>query len=305
MSIERIKKFWGDFLEKEKGYARNTVESYLCDLNLFFNFLSHYRGQEVTTELLLSLKPLDFRSFFSSKIEEGGVKRSNARYLASLRSFYTFIKENGVGESDSIFKVVLPKFKRHLPRTFRQDEVLNVLERSLENPNKMWIGLRDVALFCLMYGAGLRISEALSVRMQDVQDKEWLLIKGKGGVQRSVPLLPIVREKIHAYIKVCPYGLDPDTQIFKGIKGGVLDRSSAASSLKKIVLELGLSDNLSPHALRHSFASHLLENDADLRSIQELLGHKSLSTTQGYLDIKEKTIFKAYCDFHPRFKKGD
>ncbi len=303
MILEKIQKSWTDFLEKEKGYARNTIESYSSDLNLFFTFLTVYRSEKVTVELLLSLKPLDFRSFFSSKIQQGCVKRSNARYLASLRSFYVFMKENGIGESDSIFKITLPKFIRHLPRTFHQEEICEVLEKGREIPVKSWVGLRDIALFSVMYGAGLRISEALSLQVKDVQEKKWLLVKGKGGVQRVVPLLPGVQEKIQAYIKACPYELTSNIEIFKGIRGGVLDRSSAASSLKKIVLELGLNDNLSPHALRHSFASHLLENDADLRSIQELLGHKSLSTTQGYLDIKEKTIFKSYSDFHPRFKK--
>ncbi len=245
----------------------------------------------------------DFRAFFAQKLESGGGKRSNARYLSALRSFYEFLTNSGLGECSSIQKITLPKFSKHLPRTFGKDEIHEVLERLGSSIQASWVSVRDVALFSLMYGTGLRISEALSLTPTDFKDGEWLTVKGKGNIQRRVPLLPIVIERIRAYIKICPYGLSEDLGIFRGIRGGILSRHQGAAILRQAILDLDLQDNLSPHALRHSFASHLLENKADLRSIQELLGHKSLSTTQMYLDIQETTIVESYKEFHPRFKK--
>ncbi len=274
--------------------------SYLSDFDQFTQFMQGHLGEEPTIPLLLSLKKTDFRAFFAKKLDDGGGKRSNARYLAALRSFYGFLKDTGAGECPGVDKITLPKFNIHLPRTFSIDEIDAVLKRLAQNS---WVGMRDVALFTLMYGAGLRISEALSVKPEHFREENWLHIIGKGNVERRVPLLPRVLESVRAYMKVCPYALTQGSPIFRGLRGGVLSRTQGATALKAVILELGLKDNLSPHALRHSFASHLLENDADLRSIQELLGHKSLSTTQHYLDIAEKTIIESYDKFHPRFRK--
>ena len=291
---------WAAVLEKERGYSRNTILSYLCDFDQFAKFMKDYKGEPLSVSLLMSLKALDFRAFFAKKLDDGGGKRSNARYLAALRSFYGFLKDSGVGECPGIDKISLPKFNKHLPRTFSEDEIKNVLTRLSQNS---WTGMRDVALFTLMYGTGLRISEALSLTPEHFREGNWLQISGKGNVERRVPLLPLVLAAVQEYMKLCPYPLTPNLSIFRGIRGGVLSRTQAATSLRAVILELDLKDHLSPHALRHSFASHLLENNADLRSIQELLGHKSLSTTQNYLDIGEKTILESYHKFHPRFKK--
>jgi integrase/recombinase XerC len=291
---------WAAVLGKEKGYARNTIQAYLSDFDQFTKFMRGYRGEEVTIDLLLSLKTSDFRAFFAKKLGEGGKKRSNARYLAALRSFYDFLKESHLGECLAIGKIVLPKFNKQLPRTFDTTEITQVLETLSKNS---WEGARDVALFTLMYGAGLRISEALSLTPSHFKEGDWITVDGKGGVQRRVPILPRVLDAVQDYLKVCPHILSKDMPIFRAVRGGVLSRTQGATILKAVILELGLKENLSPHALRHSFASHLLENNADLRSIQELLGHKSLSTTQNYLDIKEKTILESYHNFHPRFGK--
>ena len=300
--LELELKEWIECLEKEKGFSSNTLKSYHHDLSLFLKFLEEKNQKPLTLDEFTHLKPQDFRAFFAEKLTSGGGKRSNARYLSALKSFSLFLQDKHQEGLEGILKIGLPKFQKPLPKAFSLENIQEIFAQLKSHYNESWIGKRDIALFSLMYGAGLRISEALSIQKQNIYESN-IRILGKGKKERIVPILKEVFEIVEEYLKSCPHFLDGNETIFKGVRGGDLSASYVATSLKKIILKLNLPENLSPHSFRHSFASHLLENDADLRSIQELLGHESLSTTQIYLSIQENKILESYNLFHPLHKK--
>jgi len=282
----------------ERRASWHTVHAYFSDLKHFASFVIDHKGECLRLRDLETLKPMDLRAFLAHRIRNEASKRTNARLLSSLKSFVRYLRSQGHEVSSAFEVIVAPRLDKRLPRPLSETQSLNLMNRESET----WVDLRDQAFFMLLYGCGLRISEALNLNGVD-----WipaaLLIKGKGGKERRVPLLATVVQKVEQYLKACPYPLSPETPLFRGARGGRLHPAVAEKIMRDLRLECGLSDTATPHALRHSFATHLLEGGGDLRHIQELLGHASLSSTQIYTKLTQDKIYEAYKDAHPRLKK--
>ncbi len=282
----------------ERRASWHTVHAYFSDLKLFITFMVEYRGALLSLNDFSTFKPMDLRSFLAARVRKEVCKRSNARLLSSLKSFVKYLRRQGLSVSTSFESISAPRLDKRLPRPLSEDQSLELMNRKPET----WIELRDQALFMLLYGCGLRISEALNLNGSDWKDT-FLYIKGKGGKERYAPLLVSVIDKVNQYVRASPYPLTQATPLFRGARGGRLNTAVAEKALRDLRLELGLSDAATPHALRHSFATHLLERGGDLRHIQELLGHASLSSTQIYADLTQDKIYEAYCKAHPGLKK--
>ncbi|MBY0500394.1 MAG: tyrosine recombinase XerC [Alphaproteobacteria bacterium] len=291
----------GGFYQKlvyERRASWHTVHAYFSDLKLFITFMVEYRGTLLGLKDFDTFKPMDLRSFLAARVRKEVCKRSNTRLLSSLKSFVRYLRRQGFSVSTAFESISAPRLDKRLPRPLSEIQSLELMERKPET----WIELRDQALFMLLYGCGLRISEALSLNGSDWNDT-FLHIRGKGGKERQVPLLVSIVDKVKQYIRVSPYTLTKDTPLFRGARGGRLNTAVAEKALRDLRFELGLPDTVTPHALRHSFATHLLEGGGELRHIQELLGHASLSSTQIYADLTQDKIYEAYCKAHPGLKK--
>jgi len=289
--LKRIILRWLDWLEVQRNYSENTIQSYLSDLEIFFANI----GKEKIS--LSDLKKMDiraFRNFFSLRAKSGLQKASIAREESAVRNFFKWMDDNNIMQNTAIFQISTPKLPKVLPRSLDVNTMFEVLDEAMKECKEPWIGIRDWAVFTLLYGCGLRISEALSLNVNDIDNTEFIRIHGKGNKERYVPLLPIVLERIENYKKNCPYVLKSGEALFLGAKGERLKARIIQRKLQKIRLKLNLPDNITPHALRHSFATHLLAKGTDLRSIQELLGHTSLSSTQRYTDVDLEKIKKEY-----------
>lgn len=280
-----------------KRAAKHTIVSYENDLNHFSEFLMGHLGKRPTCKDLIALEARDFRSWLASRQGDYGVA-SNARALSTIRSFYRYLMKQGLGENAAIFHIRSPKLGKSLPKALSEDQTQSVIETLKEGEG--WTQKRDLALLTLIYGCGLRISEALSLRQGDIAGNDVIVITGKGNKQRGLPLLPIIQQVINDYIADCPHSFAKDTPLFLGVRGGALDPSLFQRRLRQLRAQIGLSEHTTPHALRHSFATHLLSAGADLRSIQELLGHASLSTTQRYTHVDKNRLLAAYETAHPR-----
>ncbi len=282
----------------EKRASWHTVHAYFSDLKHFIIFMAHYNGKLLCLKDFEILSPMGLRAFLAARVREEASKRSNARLLSSLKSFVRYLRQEGLEVSSAFEAISSPRLDKRLPRPLSESQSLSLINR----PSQTWIELRDQALFTLLYGCGLRLSEALHL-----EGKDWgsssLLIKGKGGKERLVPVLSIVAEKINQYLKASPYPFSQDHPLFRGARGGRLNPAVAEKTLRHLRLELGFSASATPHALRHSFATHLLERGGDLRYIQELLGHASLSSTQIYTGLAQDKIYESYQEAHPRAKK--
>ena len=287
-------KEWQSWLLDERRYSLHTLDAYSRDLAEFFDFLSTHLSKEPDIDDLAQLEVRDFRSFLSFRSGQHIDKASLARELSSLKNFYKWLARHDILKNPAISVISAPRRPKVLPKALEADQTFNVIEVAGEFATNSWQGLRDTAIFTLLYGCGLRISEALSLNVGDVNDNDFLRIKGKGNKERIVPLLPIVAENIKKYVAECPYQFRHGEPLFVGARGDRLVPRIVQRQLQKIRAYLGLSDNLTPHALRHSFATHLLAEGTDLRSIQELLGHASLTTTQRYTDVQTETIRKEY-----------
>lgn len=293
---------WRDWMEVEKRLAEHTVEAYQTDLIKFLAFLSEYKGGEIKLKKLEALSLMDFRAWLAHLARQSLQATSRARALAGVRSFFRWLDRTGKLKNAAIDLLRAPKTPRRLPRPVTEKQAQEIVA-SMEDNEEDWVGLRDKALFTLLYGAGLRIQEALSLTISDVSQQARLTVTGKGGKQRIVPLLPIVRDALDAYIKACPYGGKKKDPVFIGVRGGPLNPGVVQRHMRYVRRDLGLPENVTPHALRHSFATHLLSSGADLRSLQELLGHSSLSTTQLYTQIESIQLAKTYRATHPRAKR--
>lgn len=283
-----------NFIEKEKRYSENTVRAYGTDLNSFVDFIRTYREQEVTVGSLDKIDAKDIRAWLADKHNKKSDLTSNKRALSALRSFYKFYNNRGDIKNEAVFSVRSPKIKRKLPRPLTKKDALSAANTIDSMSDDIWIGKRDMALLMLIYGCGLRISEALSVKMSDISSGDTIRVLGKGKKQRELPVLPMVSEAINKYISVCPYHLSEDDAIFLGKRGAKLTPEVFRRNLQRLRGVMGLPDSASPHAFRHSFATHLLESGADLRSIQELMGHSSLSSTQQYTKVDINRLMDVY-----------
>lgn len=290
---------WQSWLKDERRYSIHTLDAYSRDLAIFLQFLEEHLGKIPTLKILQKADVRTFRAFLSNRNAKYIEKSSTARELSSLKNFYHWLAQNKIIDNTSLSIISSPKQGKILPKAIDVNDTFNVLEIVKDFSKQEWQGLRDVAILTILYGCGLRISEALSLNMGDINHNNFLKIKGKGNKERLVPVLPIIREKIDAYLSACPYNIKNGEALFLGARGERISPRIIQRNLEKVRRYLGLNDNLTPHALRHSFATHLLANGTDLRSLQELLGHASLSTTQRYTDVQIETLKKEYSKSHP------
>jgi integrase/recombinase XerC len=294
---------WLGYLEHERRASPNTVEAYQRDVRQFLTFLTSHLGELPTLSDLAALQPRDVRAFLAERRAAGLDQRSLGRVLAGVRSFGRFLERNGLGKVGALKAVSTPKAKPRLPRPLTIADARAVVDadsRAFE-ARETWVLVRDAAVLALCYGCGLRISEALSLKRREAPvPGSALRITGKGGKTRMVPVLPKVADGIADYLKLCPYPLEPEGPLFVGAKGGPLSPRIVQLAMASLRGALGLPETATPHALRHSFATHLLAKGGDLRAIQDLLGHASLSTTQVYTAVDTTQLLAAYRAAHPR-----
>lgn len=289
--LKKVIQRWIDWLQTQRNYSPCTVKSYLNDIEIFFEYLAK---DKITLSDLRKMDIRAFRNFFSMRAKSGLSKPSIAREESSIRNFFKWMDDKGIIYNTAIFQIATPKLPKVLPRALDVNTILEVIDEAASECKELWIAERNVAIFTLLYGCGLRISEALDMNVEDITHSDFIKIHGKGNKDRYVPVLPIVIERIDKYKKSCPYPLREGSALFLGEKGERLKPRIIQRKLQKIRLKLNLPDNVTPHSLRHSFATHLLAKGSDLRSIQELLGHASLSSTQRYTDVNLEKIQKEY-----------
>ena len=291
---------WQSWLNNEKRVASKTADSYALDMQSLFHFIAIHKGSQITLGLLAALSLMDFRSWLAQQAGQGLCAASRARAVAGVRNFFHWMDRRGILHNPAVDMLQIPKSARRLPRPVTEKQAQEIVNLASETSGEDWVGLRDEALFTLLYGAGLRIGEALSLCKADFDGHERITVTGKGNKQRSVPLLPVIGKIVSRYFNACPYALKPDSPAFIGARGEELNPAVAQRSMRSVRRQLGLPDSATPHALRHSFATHLLASGADLRSLQELLGHSSLSTTQLYTKIDHNQLSNTYRAAHPR-----
>lgn len=299
---------WLQHLENGRRLASKTVEAYERDVRQFLGFLSGHAGGPVAVGALAELKITDIRSFLAHRKNEGTGATSLARSLAGLRSFFTYLRKQKIVDVTAANALTTPKRPKRLPRPVDAGEATAMLEEALD-PNaetEPWVGSRDAAVLGLLYGCGMRISEALGLKLNDVSalDAGMIRVVGKGGKERLIPVLPAVSEAVRVYCKLCPFTVlgEPKiaTPLFFGVRGGPLSARVVQKAVVDLRYRLGLPQSATPHALRHAFATHLLAGGGDLRTIQELLGHASLSTTQVYTQVDTRHLLKVFENTHPR-----
>ncbi|MDA0901889.1 MAG: tyrosine recombinase XerC [Proteobacteria bacterium] len=301
---EKLRKLVDDFLNYltiQRRASEHTINSYRIDLAYFFSFLKDYLAIElVGIDDLESLEIQDFRKWLLMRNKKQFFNSSTARSLSCLRSFFAFANKNKSLLNSKIENVKTPKIAKIIPKAVDEIDIDSIMEMVESFSKEEWCLKRDMALLTLIYGCGLRISEALSITKNDLVNRDVLVITGKGNKQRMVPMLDIVRRRIDEYLAICPYNISRDQVIFLGVRGGAYSPTLFQKLISDIRKYLQLSDSVTPHAFRHSFATHLLEGGGDLRTIQELLGHASLSTTQRYTKIDKKRLLDVYSKAHPR-----
>jgi integrase/recombinase XerC len=293
---------WLRHLGDERRFSAKTVEAYRRDVLQFLAFLAGHLGGAPSLKELAALTPADVRAFMAARRGDGIGSRSLMRTLAGLRGFARFLERRGKGKVAALTAVRAPKIGKTLPRPLPASAAKRVADPGLAagDGREAWIHARDAALLALLYGSGLRISEALGLPRGDFDSADALTVTGKGRKRRMVPLLPQVQKLIADYIALCPRDLPPDGPLFVGVKGGPLSARVVQLAMARLRGALGLPETATPHALRHSFATHLLARGGDLRAIQELLGHASLATTQIYTEVDAERLIEAYRSAHPR-----
>ncbi|SOD92217.1 tyrosine recombinase XerC [Caenispirillum bisanense] len=295
---------WRRWLVSERTASPHTLSNYQRDLAFFLRFLTGFLGQEPTLADLAQLSASDFRSYLAHRTAEGIARTSLGRAMSTLRGFYRLCAKLGLMENPAIDLVRNPKPPRSLPKPLAEDEALEVLPTAGELHDEPWIAARDVAILTLLYGCGLRLGEALGLTVADRPTADAMVVLGKGRKERVVPVLPLVREAIAQYLALCPWPPLPERALFVGVRGGPLNPRMVQRTMEKARHLLGLPETATPHALRHSFATHLLGRGGDLRTIQELLGHANLSTTQRYTEVDAAKLMAVYDAAHPRARKG-
>lgn len=287
---------WHRHLALERRRSAHTVRAYVASAERLLRFLARHKGAVPSPQTLAALPASDLRAFLAHRRAEGLGNASTARELSAIRAFLKFAG----GEEATVPPIRGPRVKKGVPRPISPDDVIALGEDVAENAAEPWIAARDWAVLLLLYGAGLRISEALSLTGADVPAAETIRITGKRGKTRIVPLLRQVREAIAEYAALCPYGTGKAEPLFRGARGGPLDPAIIRKAVREARRRLMLPERTSPHALRHSFATHLLGRGADLRALQELLGHASLSSTQIYTQVDAAHLLDIYRNAHPR-----
>lgn len=290
---------WQKYLSLQKNYSKHTLISYGNDLKHFLEFMNYYNSEVVTMDHIKAADLRLVRSWLAKRKCDNFVTSSIARGLSAVKNFYKFLEKTIQLHNHAVFSIKSPKKSKLLPKALSEEEVAISLEHIKEYGNAEWIELRNKALLVLIYASGLRISEALSITKLHLQNLEFIKIIGKGSKERIIPWLSVARNLVTEYLQKLPYELKDNEPIFRGKQGKILQPPVFNCELIKLKRFYGLPEHLSAHSFRHSFASHLLENGADLRSIQELLGHKSLSTTQNYTKTSVKHLEAVYVTAHP------
>lgn len=294
---------WQGWLGSERRTSPHTLDGYVRDVVGFLRFLAGHRGEAPGLATLDALEAQDFRAWLAARAGDGAGAATRARAMSSLRSFFRFLERAGLVSNSALSAVRAPKVRAGLPRPLSPGDAEAVIDSAGEIDAEPWVAARDVALVTLLYGCGLRLGEALGLSRGEAPLGETLVVIGKGRKQRMLPVLPVVREAVAAYLEACPYPLPSEGPLFVGARGGSLNPAVAQRQLRRVRHQLGLPENATPHALRHSFATHLLAGGADLRAIQELLGHASLSTTQRYTGVETEKLMAVYRAAHPRARR--
>ncbi|MDA9670939.1 tyrosine recombinase XerC [Paracoccaceae bacterium] len=283
-----------------EGSSSNTLVAYRRDVLDFLSFLTIHSGNKNGASQLDSIDQVSMRSWIAENRRSGKTSRSIARQLSSVKSFYKwFAKRRGI-DPTMVLITKAPKFQKKLPRALSKEAAKEISQSIDLTDNEPWVIARDTAVILLLYGCGLRISEALSLKYSEMPLTDTLKIHGKGNKFRIIPILQIAREAVENYLNTLPFTLNGNDNIFRGVRGGSLNPRSIQLVMKLIREKLGIASNATPHSLRHSFATHLLTSGADLRSIQELLGHSSLSTTQIYTSVDSSRLMDVYSKTHPK-----
>jgi integrase/recombinase XerC len=293
---------WLRHLRAERQLSAKTIEAYRRDVLQFLHFLTEHCGGAPSLKDLAALAPADVRAFLAARRADNIGSRSLMRALAGIRAFGRFLERSGKGRLAALAAVRGPKLGKTLPRPLPIDAAKSMADPTLAagDGRGVWIHARDAAVLGLLYGCGLRVSEALGVKRAEFDGRDVLTVTGKGRKQRMVPLIAPVAKLVADYIALCPYDLPADGPLFVGAKGGPLSPRLVQLAMARLRGALGLGASATPHALRHSFATHLLAGGGDLRAIQELLGHASLSTTQIYTAVDAERLIEAYRSAHPR-----
>ena len=297
---------WHDNLKGARRVSPHTLKAYGHEAVLFFAFLKDHFGKPAGLGDLAALRPMDFRAYLAARKTAGSTPLSNrsmARALSALRSLFKYLDKHGHSSNAALGSIRAPKIGHSIPKPLSikdTDQAIGDLDTIDAEP---WVAARDTAVLLLLYGCGLRISEALNLNVSDAPTKDVMSIKGKGNKVRLVPVLPVVRQAIADYQKLCPFAQDSKDPLFLGVKGKRLNPRAIQLRMQQLRSRLGLPETATPHALRHSFATHLLSGGGDLRTIQELLGHANLSSTQIYTEVDSDKLLSVYEDAHPRAAK--
>lgn len=291
---------WLDQLSALDGAAQATITAYGADVTRWIGFLAEHRGGLSSVRDLVEVQKSELRAFMAAEQGRGVAARSLARRLSAVRRFSGWLADHHGGEISEVLAAKAPKYRRKLPRPLSVEAAAGVVEQISAEAVEPWIAARDQAVVTLLYGCGLRISEALSLCGRDHPLAEVIRIVGKGGKERLVPVIPLARQAVADYVRLCPHPLASDQPLFRGARGGALSPSIIQLAMARLRARLGLPSSATPHALRHSFATHLLAAGGDLRAIQDLLGHASLSTTQAYTAVDSARLMEVYARAHPR-----
>jgi len=290
---------WQGELRSVRRLSPKTLEAYAADTARFLDFMAGHFGDRVDVKLIAALAPADIRAYLAKRRNDGIGSRSLARNLSAIKSFFGFLERNGIARTEALAAIRAPRIGPALPKALTVTEARRAIDMTSELEDEPWIAARDTAVLGLCYGAGLRIAEALGLTRRDLEGSV-ARVAGKGGKTRLVPLIAPVRAMIDDYLGLCPFHPKADEPMFRGKKGGPLSPRLIQARTAQLRSALGLPPSATPHALRHSFATHLLSRGGDLRTIQELLGHASLSTTQVYTKVDTDFLLDAYRKAHPR-----
>ncbi|NIZ08931.1 tyrosine recombinase XerC [Pseudooceanicola sp. HF7] len=281
-------------------WSDKTVDAYRGDLVDFLAFMALHEGETQGIARLARVNTTDMRSWMAHMRASGVAARSLARKLSAVKSFYRWLADREGFDPTAVLLARTPKYQRKLPRPLAEADAAQILKQVGEQDGRQWVSARDVAVVTLLYGCGLRISEALSLKGEDLPLAEMIRITGKGNKERLVPVIAPARVAVEQYLALCPYPMERGVPIFRGIRGGALSPRVIQQAMATARAQMGLPSSATPHALRHSFATHLLNAGGDLRAIQELLGHASLSTTQTYTAVDSTRLMEVYRKAHPR-----
>ncbi|MFQ5765524.1 MAG: tyrosine recombinase XerC [Rhodospirillales bacterium] len=301
---------WRGWLAHERRISAHTLDAYGRDLSAFLAFVAGHLGYPPGLQDLAALESQDFRSYLAERNARRLARASTARAMSTLRNFFRYLDREGLVENAAIGAVKTPKVPKSVPKALDETDAIDAVDAVAGLSQDPWIAKRDAAVLLLLYGSGLRIGEALGLDRGQAPGRDaWeggdavIRVTGKGSKERLVPVLPVVAEAIEDYLAACPFPLEDNGPLFVGKRGKRLNAAIVQRQMRKVRMLLGLPDTATPHALRHSFATHLLAGGGDLRTIQELLGHASLSTTQRYTDVDAGRLRAVYDGAHPRARR--